>query len=259
MRRYMNLPYADRNPLLNVLDVYLPDEGSRFPVFLYFHGGGLVHANHKICGDPFVKFLIKNGVAVVSAAYHLFPCIKGQHHVKYPMFLEDAADAVAWVKEHIGEYCEMERFFIGGSSNGAYLSAMLCLDKSWLGKHGFSPLDIDGFVHDCAQLTAHYAVLKEKGLAHNRVIIDESAPLFHVGTEEQYPPMLFLASSQDGQTRLSQTKLMFTALKNLGHKEPKVQFEVLQGTHCSHVSRVEETGESVFGKKILDFMQSQMA
>lgn len=253
MRSIPKIDYADRNPKVNYLNIYLPDAGDSFPVFLYFHGAGLIHSNGVIGRFDFTKYLTDHGIAVVSASYHVYPIAPSERNVKFPMFLEDAADAVNWVKTHISEYCNMERLFIGGSSAGGYLSAMLCFDKQWLGKHGLSPMDIDGFIHDAPQLTTHFSVLREKGLSAKRVIIDESAPLFHIGTEEAYPPMLFINAENDGHTRRSQVQLACTVLKNLGHGD-KVQSVVLNGTHCSYVNAPDVDGVNVFGKLISDFI-----
>lgn len=251
MRNFAKLAYADRNAAVNTLNIYLPDEGDSFPVFLYFHGAGLIHTNGSIGRVPFVKYLTDNGIAVIGASYSLYPICKGNRNVQFPDFLVDAADAVNWVKNNISQYCNMEKLFVGGSSHGAYLSAMLCFDKQWLGKHGISPLDIDGFIHDAPQLTTHFSVLEKKGLSNKRVIIDEAAPLFYVGTEQEYPNMLFINAENDARTRLSQTKLACAVLKNLGHGD-KVQSVVLPGIHCAYVNDPDQE----FGKLILNFIRN---
>ena len=71
---------------------------------------------------------------------------------------------------------------------------MLCFDKRWLASYGISPIDIAGFVHDAGQPTCHFRVLQERGIHKHRVIVDDSAPLYHVGEDETYPPMLVLFS-----------------------------------------------------------------
>lgn len=259
MKSILNIPYADRNPAVNNLNIYLPDKGNSFPVFVYFHGYALVHLDNNLGDEAFVKHLINHGIAVVAANYSLYPCSKGCANVKFPTFIEDATDAVAWVKAHIGQYCKMNSLFVGGSSTGAYLSAMLCFDPKWLGAHDLAPTDINGFIHDSPQLTTHYSILKEKGMANNRVMIDESAPLYYVGTEKEYAPMLFINADNDSHTRLSQTKLMVTVLKNLGHTSPKIQAKVLSGTHCSYVNALEQDTDDTFGKTVLDFISNAAA
>ncbi len=251
MRKYTKIDYADRNASVNKLCVFLPDEGDRFPVLLYFHGAGVLHADCDISYEPITEYLTQNGVAVVCASYHQFPYTKDAGVVRYTDILEDAADTVKWVKTSLSEYCQTESLFIGGSSHGGYPAAMLCFNNTLLSTCGLSPTDIDGFIFDSPQLTTHYSALKEKGFAYNRIIIDGAAPLYHVGTEKEYPPMLFINAENDSPTRLSQAKLAVTVLKNLGHGD-KLQSVILPGTHCSYVNAQEQE----FGKLILDFMRN---
>lgn len=253
MRKFTKIDYAERNASVNKLCVFLPDEGECFPVLLYFHGGGIIHADSDISYEPFTQYLTQNGIAVVCAAYHQFPYTKDAGVVRYTNILDDAVDAVKWVKTSLSEYCQAEKLFIGGSSHGGYPAAMLCFNNTLLNTCGLSPTDIDGFILDSAQLTTHYSALKEKGYARNRIIVDEAAPLYYVGTEKEYPSMLFINAENDSPTRLSQAKLATTALKNLGHSD-KVQFVILPGTHCSYVNAAEQA----FGKLILDFMHSHI-
>ena len=74
---------------------------------------------------------------------------------------------------------------------------MLCFDRRWLAVHGLSPMDFSGFIHDAGQPTAHFTVLKYRGIDSRRVIVDETAPLYHIGVDETYPPMRFLVSDHD--------------------------------------------------------------
>ena len=81
------------------LDVHLP-ACDEFPVFLYFHGGGL-ETGDKSKQKILFEYMVSHGVAVVSANYRMYP------DAKYPDFLVDAADAVAWVFENIGNLLRM--------------------------------------------------------------------------------------------------------------------------------------------------------
>jgi hypothetical protein len=191
--------------------------------------------------------MVSHGVAVVSANYRMYPS------AKYPDFLEDAADAVAWVFENIGNYGKINGIYVGGSSAGGYISQMLCFDKRWLANHGMKPTDITGFVLDAGQPTCHFNVLRERGIDPRRVIIDDSAPMYHIGADEQYAPMLVIVSDQDMQNRYEQTMLMLSTLKHFGHTE-NVQLKVMNGRHCAYVNAVDENGESVFGTLVLPFI-----
>lgn len=227
------------------LDIYLPEE-EEFSLLVYFHGGGLETGDKKT-GSLFIKYLNSHGIGVVSANYRMYP------DAKYPDFIEDAAEAVAWVYNNINNYGKVKKIYVGGSSAGGYLSQMLCFDKKWLAAYGISNENIGGYVHDAGQPTCHFNVLRERGLDRQRIIVDESAPLYYVGLEESYPPMLILVSDNDIKCRLEQTDLLVAALSRFGHTE-KVHYKVMNGKHCAYIKLVDEDGESIFGKLILDFI-----
>ncbi len=229
----------------NVLDLYLPEQ-EEFDLLIYFHGGGFIGGSKtKPSRVRVAQQVAEGGVAVASADYRLYP------EAKYPDFIEDAATAVAWAVKHIGEYGKCKRIFISGSSAGGYLSMMLCFDRRWLGAHGLNPMDFDGFIHDAGQPTAHFNVLKERGLDTRRVIVDDSAPLYHIGVDEEYPPMLFIVSDNDMENRLEQTHLVLSTLKHFGHETEMILFH---GKHCEHGRIVDENGVNPFAKMILEFI-----
>ena len=229
------------------LDVHLP-ECDQFPVFLYFHGGGIERGD-KAAGryDAFIKHMTDKGIAVVSANYRMYP------NAKYPEFIEDAACATAWVCANMKNYGEITAIYVGGSSAGGYLSQMLCFDKKYLAKHGIAPMDITGFVHDAGQPTAHFNVLRERGIDRRRVIIDESAPLYHIGVDKEYPPMLVIVSDNDMKNRYEQTMLLMSTLKHF-ELDGNVKLQVMHSTHCAYVGKVDENGTSIFGKLVSEFI-----
>ena len=156
--------------------------------------------------------------------------------------------------DNISEYGKINGIYVGGSSAGGYISQMLCFDKSWLSEHGIKPMDIAGFIHDAGQPTCHFNVLHERGIDTRRVIIDASAPLYHIGEDAQYPPMLIIVSDNDMQNRYEQTMLLVSTLKHFGHSET-VQLKVMNGKHCAYVKAVDQNGESVFGKMVTAFIK----
>ena len=242
MKTYLDLSYG---PLPEQkFDLFLPESDS-FPLIVYFHGGGL-EAGNKTMPPSFSEYLTANGVAVASADYRMYPA------AKYPEFIDDAARCVAYLKEQIGEYGTCEGIYVGGSSAGGYISMMLCFDKSFLGKHGIAPTQLAGFVHDAGQPTAHFNVLKkDRGLDYRRVIVDEAAPLYHIGADPKYPPMLFIVSDQDMENRFEQTQLVMSTLRHFGHTEKDgVYYRLEHGTHCAYVYQSDDDGEAKFGKMI---------
>ena len=245
MKSIMDICYSQETD--QYLDLHLP-ECEKFPVFLYFHGGGIEKGDKAAeRNDPFIKHLTDKGIAVASANYRMYPT------AKYPDFIEDAAAATAWVFENVKNYGEVTGIYVGGSSAGGYLSQMLCFDKRYLAKHGIDPMDITGFIHDAGQPTAHFNVLRERGIDRRRVIIDESAPLYHIGVDKQYPPMLVIVSDNDMKNRYEQTMLLMSTLKHFGLDE-NAKLQVMHSTHCAYVGKVDENGTSIFGKLVSDFI-----
>lgn len=245
MKTITNICYCEEHE--QYLDLHLPDCES-FPVFVYFHGGGL-KAGDKGANTLLYTYLAEHGVAVVTANYRLYP------DAHYPDFLLDSAKAVAWTLKNIGTYGKATGIYVGGSSAGGYLSQMLCFDESWLLAHGIEPSAISGYLLDAGQPTCHFSVLSERGLDPRRVIIDETAPLYHIDGRASYPPMGIIVSDHDIPNRYEQTLLLMSTLKQFGHSE-KVSLTLMRGTHCAYVESVDENGDSVLGKLALTFIRN---
>ena len=245
MKRIENIIYGTE-----ALDLYLPDEGA-FDLFIYFHGGGL-EAGDKAGKETALcaPYLTDNGIALASCNYRMYP------NATYPDFVRDAAAAVHWLSHHIKEYGICRRIFVGGSSAGGYLSMMLCFDGRWYAECGTLGMPVSGYFHDAGQPTCHFNVLRERGIDGRRVMIDDSAPLYHIGAAEEYPPMMLIVSDNDMKNRFEQTELVRSTLRHFGYDEGKVLYRLMHGKHCSYCKAVDEKGDPVLGKLVLDFIQS---
>ncbi len=229
MKRIKDIPYGNIDSQAQVLDLYIP-ECQAFPVFIYLHGGGLESGSKE--GFRFKEELVEKGICVAAPNYRLYP------YAKFPEFAEDAAAAVAWVKNNISQYGKCTHLFVGGSSAGGYLTQLLCFDKSYLAKYDIDADSISGYFMDAGQPTAHFNVLREKGIDSRRIVVDETAPLFYVEGNRQYPPMKILISDQDIPGRLEQTQLLVAALKHFGNDMRKIDYELVENsTHCSYVDK----------------------
>ncbi len=252
MRTICDIKYGETNPA-ELLDLYLPDEAEneKVPVLLYFHGGGIENGSRKHV-PAFFEHLASKGIAVASADYIMFP------EAKYPEYIEDCALALAWVKENLIEsdkYGKFGKIFVGGSSAGGYLSMMLCFDGKYLAKYGIDPASLGGFIHDAGQPTSHFNYLKYNGIDSRRIIVDETAPLYHMGTAEKLAPMLFIVSDNDMENRYEQTMLVMSTLRHFRYDESKIKMKIMHGTHCHYINQKDENGVSVFGKICEDFIR----
>lgn len=246
MKKTENICYGNHQ----LLDLYLPDTDT-FDLFVYFHGGGLEKGDKTaIATQLSAPFLAAHGVAMASCNYRLYP------EARYPDFVRDAAAAVHWLSNHIGEYGQCHRIFVGGSSAGGYLSMMLCFDHRWYEECGDFPIPVCGYFHDAGQPTCHFNVLRERSIDPRRVMIDDSAPLYHIGTAAEYPPMMFVVSDDDIKNRFEQTRLVLSTLRHFGYDEGKIFYRLMHGKHCAYCKTADENGEPVLGKLILEFIQA---
>ena len=248
MRSFIDISYGKLKNPAQKLDVYLP-ECESFPVFIYFHGGG-IEGGDKGHHPYMYEDLTSRGICVVSANYRMYP------EAKYPEYLEDAAEAVKWVFDNIGRYGNVQKIIVSGTSAGGYISRMLCFDKRWLSAVGLSPTDVDAYIHDAGQPTTHFNLLKkEYGIDPKRIIIDEASPLYHVGEDDKYSPMLIIVSDNDMFNRYDQTMLLVSTLEQYGHGQSEVSLKVMHGTHCHYVSSKKAPGENVFALMVTDYIK----
>lgn len=125
------------------LDIYRPagsaPEGG-WPVAVFFYGGSWNRGERSEYG--FVgAALASKGVLTLVADYRLYP------EVRYPDFLADSAQALAWgLGNAAAQGGNPRRVFVMGHSAGAYNAAMLALDGRWLGATGHAPRELAGFI-----------------------------------------------------------------------------------------------------------------
>lgn len=130
------------------LDVWVPRQRSAtpLPVVVFFYGGAWVSGERGDYG--FVgRALAARGFVVVIPDYRLVPA------VRFPTFVEDGARAVRWTHDHIAQFGgDPSRINISGHSAGAYIGAMLTLDRHFLADAGVGP----GVVRSAALLSGPY-------------------------------------------------------------------------------------------------------
>ena len=221
MKTIPDLPYGEEP--WKLFDLHLPDTAPRGTI-IWFHGGGLENGTRK--DIPFAPDLVEAGFAVASVSYRLYP------KAHFPEFVEDAADAAAYLHANLGRLGVGGPLYVTGQSAGAYLTMLLALDRSRLARHGLTPEDFAGFVSDSSQMTAHFRVLTERGFDSRLERIDETAPIFFLDPAKAPPPMLIIHYAEDVPCRPEQNCLFVRNLKVL-HPKADVAHVELPGTHSS--------------------------
>jgi acetyl esterase/lipase len=122
------------------LDVYRPREGPEpRPVIVFFYGGSWDSGTRESYLFA-AEALASRGFVVVVPDYRIYPDL-------FPVFLEDAAAAVAWTRANASQIGgDPRRLFLMGHSAGAHIAAMLALDSQYLARAGLSPSMLAGWI-----------------------------------------------------------------------------------------------------------------
>ncbi|MBW4329981.1 alpha/beta hydrolase [Stakelama sp. CBK3Z-3] len=160
------------------------------PVIVFFYGGGWVKGTRQ--GYAFAgRAFASNGFVTVVPDYRKVP------DVRFPAFVEDGAQAMKWVQNHIADYGgDPKRVAIVGHSAGAYTVAMLALDRHFLADAGVSPDMVKAAVglsgpYDFLPLTDKRAV----DALGNWPDPGETQPITYARADA--PPMLLVTSTRD--------------------------------------------------------------
>lgn len=112
------------------LDVYVPRGVRHAPLAIFYYGGNW-DSGEKAAYAFVGSALAAQGIVTIIPDYRVYP------EVRFPEFLEDAAMAVQWAKNHAAAYgADPDRLVLSGHSAGAYIAAMLTLDRRWLARVG---------------------------------------------------------------------------------------------------------------------------
>ncbi|QDT35874.1 alpha/beta hydrolase [Stratiformator vulcanicus] len=108
------------------LHVYRPaveesDEAQARPAIVFFFGGGWAGGDPKQF-FPHCEHFAKRGIVAISAEYR----VHSRHRVKPAKCLEDARDAIRYVRDHADEWgVDPNRIVSSGGSAGGHLAACL--------------------------------------------------------------------------------------------------------------------------------------
>jgi acetyl esterase/lipase len=188
VREALGIAYGDGER--RKLDVYAPPDAREVPVVVFFYGGswrGGSRERYAFVGHA----LAERGVVTVIPDYRVYP------EVRYPDFLEDSAQAVAWaLREAAAHGGDPRRVFVMGHSAGGYNAAMVALDARWLEAAGSRPGALAGWIG----LAGPYEFLpiinpRVKPVFHHPDTPPDSQPVVHASAAS--PPALLISAAQD--------------------------------------------------------------
>ncbi len=191
------------------LDVYTPGRVPHAPVVVFFHGGRWSKGSKD--GYRFVgQALAAQGFVVVIPNYRLYP------QVRFPAFVEDAAQALRWTHDHIARYGgDPAALFVMGHSAGAHLAAMLALDNHYLQAVGGSRAWLRGMIG----LAGPYDFLPLEDADLRDIFgppprYPQSQPIQYV--DGKNPPLLLLHGEDDANVNIKNSRNLAQAVRRAG-------------------------------------------
>ncbi|MGV7244258.1 alpha/beta hydrolase [Caballeronia sp. M23-90] len=194
------------------LDVYVPSQpaalGEKRPVVVFFYGGSWQNGSRS--NYLFVaQALTSRGYVAVLPDYRKYP------ETAFPGFVDDAAAAVRWARDHAQEFGgDPHRLFVMGHSAGAHLAALIATDPRYLASQSMSKADLRGVIG----LAGPYDFLP----IQDRTLLDvfpastrpESQPVNYVTGHE--PPMFLAAGTDDTTVDPGNTDRLAAVLRKHG-------------------------------------------
>lgn len=211
--KYANVPYksgnisaAERSAC--ILDVRTPKTGSRWPVVIHLHGGGMTGGDrNEAFGSQYNNFgtkFLEAGVIEVSPGYRLIGA------GTWPDYIRDAAAAAVWVYRNIETYGgDPNSVFISGFSAGAYLTHMLAIDSTWFKAIGFDPHRFAGFVSMSGQTRQHENIRQDLKVSNIMAEKPYAMPMGNI-RKTDIPWQIFVGGDEGGT--VTDNKAMYDAL-----------------------------------------------
>lgn len=176
------------------LDIHVPpgaDAGSRRPLLLWIHGGGLVEGSKSVL-KPFALTYARAGYVVAMPNYRLTPALAGNgllyEHVMRQA-TEDTMNAVRWLRVHAAEYgIDPDRIALVGYSAGGSVALT----------HAIAADELDTVVSDHAGVSSRVSGAISTGATLVNTAWNSDAVLRYDATDAQV--MLMHANPDDPVT-----------------------------------------------------------
>lgn len=194
------------------LDIYLPADQHRGAHLVFFHGGSW-SSGHKdeyaFLGSALAAF----GISCAVVGYRLYP------RVRYPVFVEDAAHAVAWLQREGSRYgFASGPLYLMGHSAGAHIAALVAMDERYRDMARLEMSQVMGVIG----LSGAYRFRPENDPVHADIFSPAAhdfeivKPINYVGADKV--PLLLLHGSKDAVVGLKIAERMYAAAMQAGQK-----------------------------------------
>lgn len=264
VQQHSDIAYGDAGKR-NLLDIYQPDEPRKggFPVLLQVHGGAWIIGEKEQQAKPLMYHMAQRGWLCVAINYRLSP------KAAFPAHIIDVKKAIAWIREHAGEYGGNPDFIaITGGSAGGHLSSLAALTPNraqW--QPGFEEADTS--VQAAVPIYAVFDLRDRHGIregmsmsdmigdkvlqcseADNPELWDVGSPLSHVAADA--PPMFAIQGMHDSLVWVEEARVFVDALQSVSN-QPVAYAELPGAQHAFEVFHSVRTDHTV--NAIGDFLE----
>jgi len=265
-------------------NIFLPGTKEKYPVVVYFHGGGFIFGNRdEGLEDVLRDKLLANKYAVVSADYRLAP------ETKLAEILNDVRDVVIWLRENGSKQfpIDVNKIAVAGGSAGGYLALSTGYNLtppptaiiSISGPTGYSKESIQKGDESILKQPGPYDIVKDtivsygdyskrmdlyRFLGKNRLALSEifgfdvsqdTARLQYYSLNKNihpgYPPVLLVHAKNDHLVDISQAEKLFEFLKG---KNIESELFVVENGHSSEL--INNYPDAV--EKIIQFLDAHL-
>jgi triacylglycerol lipase len=233
----------------NRLDIFRRGQPGGALVVVYVHGGGFVMGDKTRAGSPFYdnvgQWAAQQGWIGVTLTYRLAP----QH--RWPSGPEDMADAVHWLRAHIGTFGgDPDRIVLmGQSAGGAHVAAYVGLERFHAGgSPGIAGAVLISGIYD--------ATTNPPDQYNNAYYGDDPGARREArciaGLTRSSVPLLFTASEFDPREFQDQTAQLAREWREQKGRDPPL--EILAGHN--HLSPAQSLGwaRSQLATRLMDFV-----
>ncbi|GGA58692.1 hypothetical protein GCM10007416_34840 [Kroppenstedtia guangzhouensis] len=238
-----NLTYSKEKQL--ALDIlYSTHVTTRKPLVVYIHGGGW-RTGEKTFRPPSVCFLLAaQGFAVSMINYRL------SWTAKFPAQVEDCTEAIHWLCNRAEEFgIEPTSIGVMGYSAGGHLSALLGTSQGTLG----APTDFSKMKGWHEHPNSDESMFIGGPIQNHPDRVRMANPVTYVTGKE--PPFLLIHGERDGIIPISQSVLLYQALKKA---ETDVTMQIVKNADHSFAGALTPSVEEI-NQIILKFFQERLA
>jgi acetyl esterase/lipase len=212
------IPFASPEGIELLADLYVPHGAGPFPAIMFIHGGGWSSGDRTQLHRQ-AALMAEQGMVGMAIDYRLAPAHP------FPAALEDARQAVLWLRQHAAEYhVDPARIGAVGSSAGGYLVAMLGVDPgpgTGLGSSVRAVVALNG-IFDLSTMPPGKMITEflTKPCADVATICADASPVSHVKGGE--PPILVMHGTADQTAPYNQATNFVDKLHAAGDSEARL-------------------------------------